>query len=136
MKIELGTVNIAKQQLQISLYDQYKHIDKTDNQNTVDTNNEKKDFIEKSSNEVSKNEYEKILDKLKPIDFSNHINKNYTNSLDKPTQQINLDSQNANSLSNLKSNIPEIDVLNIANSSISRDANLMKIKLAILGHEF
>ena len=158
MKIMLGTANISKEQIQIKLNNNYAKLEKIDQEELTKNTIEHKDFIEKSTIQVDKNDYERVLEKFKSMDSNIRTHEQLHASLAQTsgaityTYQIGPDGkmyvngghvrldtsmpsdpkEASFKLDKIKSAALAPDGLSGADASIARDANLMKMKLAIL----
>lgn len=157
MEIELGTASISKSLIQIQLHDKYAKLSNLDKQENINSFIEHKDFIEKSTNLVDKNDYERVLEKFKSMDSNIRAHEQLHSSLASTKGGITYsyqmgpdgkmyvngghvrletsipNDQKAASfkLDKIKSAALAPNGLSAADTSIARDANLMKAKLSL-----
>jgi len=156
MEIELGTASINKNQIQIKLHQKYAELQKIDTEelsNKIKT----KDYIEENFSSIDKNDYERVLDKFKSMDSNIRIHEQSHASLNSGSSSIHYSyqmgpdgkmyvncgytrlnttlptdpKQAALKLDEIKKASTASSNMSAADASIARDANLMKIKLAI-----
>jgi len=156
MKIELGTATISKDQILVKLHDKQSELLKVTKEELT-PNKYPKDYIEELNNNIDKNDYERVLDKFKSMDSNIrsheqlHASLAQTNGGINYTYQVGPDGkmyvngghvrldtsmpsdpkEAAFKLGQIQKAATAPDGLSAADASIARDANLMKIKLAL-----
>jgi len=157
MKIELGTATISKEQILIKLHNKQSQLTQLD-KNEVISSNSPKDYIEKFENNIDKNDYERVLDKFKSMDSNTRIHEQLHASLNSGSSSIHYSYQMGpdgkmyvnGGYTRLDTSIPsdpkqaslKLDQIkkastassnmSAADASISRNANIMKARLALM----
>jgi hypothetical protein len=160
MEIELGTASISKSQILIKLHDKQSLLSDITKDELSGKNQEinYKDYIEKNGTNLDKNDYERVLDKFKSMDSKVRSHEQLHSSLATTSSSINYTYQigpdgkayvnggyvklDTSMPSDPKQAMVKLDEIkkastaspqmSAADASISRDANLMKARLALL----
>jgi hypothetical protein len=160
MDIELGTASISRDQILVKLHNKQSELAKITQEelNGVKKPQENKDYIEKNGTTLDKNDYERVLDKFKSMDSNIKSHEQLHASLANTSSSINYTYQEGPDgkmyinggyvrldtsmpddpkqamlkLDQIKKASTAPSEMSAADASISRSANIMKARFALL----